>query len=133
MTQSLQGKVALVTGGGSGVGAAIALALAGEGAKVVIAGRRVDALNEIAARSERIVPVAADVTHEGSSRHLFDRIRSDVGPLDIAIANAGSAASTPFQKLDLATWQGQIDLNLTGVFLTFQQDCLICWRKMTGG
>ncbi|SDP78398.1 SDR family NAD(P)-dependent oxidoreductase [Phyllobacterium sp. OV277] len=132
MERSLAGKIALVTGGGSGVGAAIALALAGEGARVVIAGRRIEALNEVAGQSKLIIPIAVDVTDEESSRLLFDRIQSETGSLDIAIANAGSATSTPFQKLDLKTWQSQIDLNLTGVFLTFQHALSAMTAKNNG-
>ncbi|QND50447.1 SDR family oxidoreductase (plasmid) [Phyllobacterium sp. 628] len=132
MTGLLEGKIALVTGGGSGVGAAIALALAEQGAQVVIAGRRMDALNEIAAQSKRIIPIAADVTDETSSRELFERIGKDIGLLDIAIANAGAAASAPFLKLDLQTWQSQIDLNLTGVFLTFQLALPAMLKKDSG-
>lgn len=132
MQRSLEGKVALVTGGGSGVGAAIALALAGEGARVVIAGRRIEALNEIAAQSKQIIPIAVDVTDEQSFRLLFERIGSETGSLDIAIANAGSAMSTPFHKLDLRTWQSQIDLNLTGVFLTFQHALAAMMTKSDG-
>ncbi|PSH57596.1 MULTISPECIES: SDR family NAD(P)-dependent oxidoreductase [Phyllobacterium] len=119
MTVSLDGKIALVTGGGSGVGAAIALKLAEQGARVVISGRRQNVLEETAAKSERIVPIVADVTDEASSRSLFEQISADVGELDIAVANAGAAESAPFHRIDLQAWKSQIDLNLTGVFMTY--------------
>jgi NAD(P)-dependent dehydrogenase (short-subunit alcohol dehydrogenase family) len=116
MAGSLEGKIALVTGGGTGVGAAIALQLAGQGARVIICGRRADVLAKTAAKSALIVPIAADVTDAASSKHLFEQIGSQ---LDIVIANAGAAESAPFHRLDLKTWKNQIDLNLTGVFTTF--------------
>jgi len=119
MTVSLDGQIALVTGGGSGVGAAIALKLAEQGARVVISGRRANVLEETAAKSERIVPIVADVTDETSSRNLFERINTEIGELDIAIANAGAAESAPFHRIDLQAWKRQIDLNLTGVFMTY--------------
>ena len=119
MTVSLDGKIALVTGGGSGVGAAIALKLANQGARVVISGRRANVLEETAAKSERIVPIVADVTDETSSQNLFEQINTDIGELDIAIANAGAAESAPFHRIDLQAWKRQIDLNLTGVFMTY--------------
>jgi NAD(P)-dependent dehydrogenase (short-subunit alcohol dehydrogenase family) len=119
MTVSLDGQIALVTGGGSGVGAAIALKLAEQGARVVISGRRANVLEETAAKSERIVPIVADVTDEASSRNLFERINTEIGELDIAIANAGAAESAPFHRIDLQAWKRQIDLNLTGVFMTY--------------
>ncbi len=119
MTVSLDGKVALVTGGGSGVGAAIALKLAEQGARVVISGRRANVLDETAAKSERILPIVADVTDEASSQNLFDRISSEIGELDIAVANAGAAESMPFRSLDVKSWRSQIDLNLNGVFMTY--------------
>ncbi|MEK1891433.1 MAG: SDR family NAD(P)-dependent oxidoreductase [Phyllobacterium sp.] len=119
MTVSLDGKIALVTGGGSGVGAAIALKLANQGARVVISGRRANVLEETAAESQRIVPIVADVTDESSSQHLFEQINTDIGELDIVIANAGAAESAPFHRIDLQAWKRQIDLNLTGVFMTY--------------
>jgi 3-hydroxybutyrate dehydrogenase len=119
MTVSLEGKIALVTGGGSGVGAAIALKLAKQGARVVISGRRANVLEETAAKSERIVAIVADVTDEASSQSLFEQINADIGELDIAVANAGAAESAPFHRIDLQAWKRQIDLNLTGVFTTY--------------
>ena len=117
---ALAGKRALVTGGGSGLGAAIALALAEAGASVVIAGRRVDALRTVAAKSANITLYAADVTDELSVGRLFEHIGKAVGGLDIAVANAGAAVSASFRGTSLEAWRAQLDVNLTGVFLTFQ-------------
>ncbi len=116
MTGALAGKTAVVTGGGSGVGAALALGLAEAGAEVWIAGRREEALEASAGRHERIRAAAADVTDEASLAALFER----AGPVDIVIANAGAAESAPFAKTDRALWDRTLAVNLTGVFLTFQ-------------
>lgn len=112
----LSGKTVLVTGGGSGVGAAIAISFARYGAKVWIAGRSRERLKEVADRYEAINFVVADVTDEASSAAMF----SHCGPCDIVIANAGASQSAPFIKTDLQAWQQMIDVNLTGVFLTFR-------------
>ncbi|MBA3449196.1 MAG: SDR family oxidoreductase [Pseudaminobacter sp.] len=117
---SLSGKRALVTGGGSGLGAAIAHALADAGANVIIAGRRMEPLEQTAAGSERISGIVADMTDEGSVKALFDRIANDFGDLDIVVANAGTAESAPFHRTGLDLWKKMLDVNLTGVFLTFQ-------------
>jgi 3-hydroxybutyrate dehydrogenase len=116
----LAGKRSLVTGGGSGLGAAIARALAGAGAEVIVAGRRPAALAQTAAKSQRIVSFVADVTDAASVRALFDHIQATMGGLDIAVANAGAATSAPFDRTTLDAWRAQLDINLTGVFLTFQ-------------
>lgn len=116
---TLSGKRALVTGGGSGLGAAIAVALAEAGSEVFVSGRRASALEEISARSERISPIVADVTNEDSLREMFAEIAKGGAP-DIVIANAGAAESAPFHRTDRELWQRMLDVNLTGVFLTFQ-------------
>lgn len=117
----LSGQRALVTGGGSGMGAAIARALAQAGATVVVSGRRMEPLAELAAAAPGVRPMAADVTDEASVRALFDRIAQEVGELDIVIANAGAAESAPFHRTSLELWRQMLDVNLTSVFLTFQQ------------
>lgn len=117
----LSGKRALVTGGGSGMGAAIARALADAGATVVVSGRRMEALAEVAAGSRNIVGMTADVTDEASVKALFEKIAAEVGDLDIVVANAGAAESAPFHRTGPDLWQRMMDVNLTSVFLTFQQ------------
>ncbi len=116
----LSGQRALVTGGGSGLGAAIALALADAGASVIVSGRRMEPLDEIAAKSDRIGGIVADMTDEASARKLFERIAAEHGDLDIVVANAGAAESAPFHRTGLDLWKKMLDVNLTGVFLTFQ-------------
>lgn len=112
----LEGKRALITGGGAGLGADMARSFAAEGAEVWISGRRMEALEAVAATSEAIHPVTADVTDAASVAAMFEA----AGPLDIVIANAGAAQSAPFAKTEAALWQQMIDVNLTGVFHTLQ-------------
>jgi len=117
---ALDGRHALVTGGGSGIGAAIARALAEAGAAVTIAGRRRAPLDEIVARLRNGAAVVADVTQEDDCRKMAAAARAAHGPIDIVVANAGAAESAPFAKIDRAHWQRMIDVNLTGAFLTTQ-------------
>ena len=109
---------ALVTGGGSGVGKAIALALAEAGVEVTICGRRADALEAVAAESKRIHGIVADVTDERAVTALYEKAEAARGPFDIVIANAGAADSAPAHKVTLDDWRKTLDVNLTGAFLT---------------
>jgi NAD(P)-dependent dehydrogenase (short-subunit alcohol dehydrogenase family) len=119
---SNQARVAVVTGGGSGIGAAAAYGLAGEGWTVVVAGRRRDALAAVAERGAGLPglldPVPADVTDEASVRALFDRAVDRHGRVDLLFNNAGTGA--PARDLDavpLAEWEAVVAVNLTGAFL----------------
>ncbi|MEE4237303.1 MAG: SDR family NAD(P)-dependent oxidoreductase [Anderseniella sp.] len=116
----LSGRHALVTGGGSGVGAAIAHALADAGCHVTITGRTAAALEAVCADHGHIRGVAADVTDLPALRAAFARAADDGGHVPIVVANAGIAESQPFHKLEPAQWQRMIDINLTGVFNTFK-------------
>jgi NAD(P)-dependent dehydrogenase (short-subunit alcohol dehydrogenase family) len=120
----MNGKRVLVTGGGSGAGADLALGFAKAGAEVVICGRRLDALAKIAAQHSAIRALECDVTDEASVQRLF----AQAGALDIVIANAGQADSAPFHKTSLDQWNAMLSVNLTGVFLTFREGL----RQMTG-
>ena len=111
----LDGRRVLITGGGSGVGADLARGFAAAGAGVVIAGRRRDALEAVAAVTGAQV-VVADVTDPASVADLF----ASAGPCDIVIANAGAADSSPFLRTTMDQWNAMIAVNLTGVFLTLQ-------------
>ena len=115
---TLDGKHALITGGGSGIGAAIARTLAHAGAAVSIAGRRARPLEEVAAQLPRAKAIVADVTQEADCVAMAAAARAAHGPIDVLIANAGVAESAPAAKIDLAHWQRMIDVNLTGAFLS---------------
>jgi NAD(P)-dependent dehydrogenase (short-subunit alcohol dehydrogenase family) len=116
--RALAQKHALITGGGSGIGAAIAEALAAGGAAVSIAGRRMGPLTEVAGRIAGAMPIVADVTREEACLAMAAAARAAHGPIDILIANAGAAESAPATKADLPHWQRMIDVNLTGAFLS---------------
>ncbi len=109
---------ALVTGGGSGVGKAIAVALAEAGVEVTICGRRADVLETVAAGSVRIHGMPADVTDEHAVLALYEKAEAARGPFDIVVANAGAAESAPAHKTTLADWRKTLDVNLTGAFVT---------------
>ena len=115
-------RVAIVTGAGSGIGAAVTLALAAEGWQVVMAGRRAEALETVAARGAdlpgRVFPVPTDVSVESSVQALFDHTVTDHGRLDLLFNNAGTGApARDFDDVRLTEWQAVVDVNLTGVFL----------------
>lgn len=117
----LDTRHALVTGGGSGLGAAIAVALAEAGAEVTIVGRRRDPLEALAARHARIHAVTGDVTHETSLVAAFAEAIAANGPLSIIVANAGQAESAPFARTSLEAFERIVAVNLTGVFLTLRE------------
>lgn len=116
----LDGRHALITGGGTGIGAAIAAKLYGAGAAVSLAGRREAPLQRIAAGLRGTQVVVADVTKEAQTKAMVEAARAAHGPIDILIANAGAAESAPFAKIDLAHWHRMLDVNLTGAFLSVQ-------------
>lgn len=121
MKSDLSDKHALVTGGGSGLGAAIAVALAEAGAAVTVCGRRAEVLNTVCEGHANLRPVPADVTDEQSVAELFSEARRAIGPLDIVVANAGAVESAPFARTGFARWQRMIAVNLNGVFLTLNE------------
>jgi NAD(P)-dependent dehydrogenase (short-subunit alcohol dehydrogenase family) len=114
----ITGKHALVTGGGTGVGRAIALALAETGVAVTICGRRKEPLAAVADANQRISAIAADVTDEATMTALYAEAEKARGPVDIVVANAGMSGSSPAQRTSLGDWQRTLDVNLTGSFLT---------------
>jgi NAD(P)-dependent dehydrogenase (short-subunit alcohol dehydrogenase family) len=114
----MSARVAVVTGGGSGIGAAAARELAADGWTVVIAGRRADALDEVAAGMDRIDPVPADVTNEAQVRRLFETVVARHRRVDLLFNNAGtSAPAVELDELPLAAWNHVVAVNLTGAFL----------------
>jgi len=125
--QSGKGKIALVTGGGTGVGRGIAQALSEEGFTVVITGRRADVLEktagEIAGQTGEIVrTIAADIGNPDAVARLFDAIRTEFGRLDLLINNAGSSVPpVSLEEVTFDQWNGIVAANLTGAFLCTQQ------------
>lgn len=119
---SMSAKIALVTGGGSGIGRAVALALAAGGFQVVITGRRQERLDQVAAEAgSNCRGIVADVVDPQSVAALFARIQHEFGRLDLLFNNAGTnAPPTPLEDLSLERWRAVIDTNLTGTFLCTQ-------------
>ena len=115
-------KVALVTGAGSGIGRAVALALAKAQYAVVLAGRRLELLEKVARQAgSSCLAVAADVTEPASVNALFARIAERFGRLDLLFNNAGMGApATALEELSLEQWRRTVDTNLTGAFLCTQ-------------
>jgi NAD(P)-dependent dehydrogenase (short-subunit alcohol dehydrogenase family) len=115
-------KIALVTGAGSGIGRAVALALAGQGYRVVLTGRRQDRLDQVAREGGALChAIQSDVTDPHSVTKLFTRIAMEFGRLDLLFNNAGAGAPpTPLEELPLERWRSVIDTNVTGTFLCTQ-------------
>ena len=116
-------RFAVVTGAGSGIGRAVAVALLAEGYHVALAGRRAEALDEtaaIAASGDRALIVPTDVTRPDAVDALFARVRDAWGRLDLLFNNAGASAGAPFEDLSYEQWKAIVDVNLTGMFLCAQ-------------
>lgn len=121
--QSLQGKVAFITGGGTGIGSGIALSFAEAGATVAVFGRRVEPLERVVKAIEaaggRAVAISGDVTSLEDLEGAVSRISSEFGRLDIAVANAGGPPMQgPVLETSPEEWRRVIDLNLTGSWNT---------------
>jgi NAD(P)-dependent dehydrogenase (short-subunit alcohol dehydrogenase family) len=119
--QDAADRIALVTGAGSGIGRACALALLDDGWTVLFSGRRLTSLEAAitsSAHADRGCAIVADVTDESSVRALFGAVHARFGRLDLLFNNAGVfTASTVLEDLSLAAWQAAVDTNLTGAFL----------------
>jgi NAD(P)-dependent dehydrogenase (short-subunit alcohol dehydrogenase family) len=123
---SSNGKVAIVTGAGSGIGKATALALLAEGYSVALAGRRADALEQAVkgagAAASRALAVPTDVSDPASVRALFAKTVAKFGRLDLLFNNAGqNAPGIPLEELTFEQWQSVVNANLTGAFLCTQE------------
>src|SRR5579871_2288674 len=119
-------KVAAITGGGSGIGKAVALGLADAGYTVVVAGRRAQLIEETAREATKsgrqALAAVADVRDPVSVRSLFEKIRTTFGRLDLLFNNAGLAAPTVLiDEVPYEQWKAAVDTNLTGAFLCTQE------------
>lgn len=122
-TKTLTGRHALVTGAGSGIGAAIARALVRAGARVTLAGRRVEPLKNLSTElgpENTFVARGFDVTDLAAIEAGLAAARAAFGPVDILVNNAGEAPSAPFEKTSLEMWNRVIAVDLTGVFQVTQ-------------
>ena len=130
------GKIALVTGGGSGVGRAVAVALQADGWSVVLAGRRAEELERTAgmavARGGEMLAVPTDVSKAESVRALFESTVARFGRLDLLFNNAGiSAPEMPMEELTVEQWNAVVGVNMTGAFLCAREAMRVmkslCW------
>jgi len=132
----LGGKVALVTGAGTGIGRATALRLAAEGAAVALMGRRQDLLAETAARVRReggeALPMLGDVAAEADAVEAVARAETEFGGLDILFNNAGVVHDGDALETSLQSWRDSLDINLTGPFL-MSRAAIPCLRRRGGG
>ncbi len=119
--QKLEGKVALVTGAGRGIGRAISLALAQEGAYVGALARTETEVKETVAEIQKqggkAIPLIADVTQPEQVQNCVNTILKKWGKIDILVNNAGFAKFKPFEEMTLEEWKQTIDVNLTGTFI----------------
>jgi NAD(P)-dependent dehydrogenase (short-subunit alcohol dehydrogenase family) len=133
-----QPKVALVTGAGSGIGRAVALALLQDGYAVALAGRRPEPLQETVAQAEAVAPrtlaVPTDVSDPESVHNLFGKIEQTFGRLDLLFNNAGiNVPAVPLEDLTAQQWRSVIDINLTGAFLCTQEAFRLMKRQTPRG
>lgn len=113
--KSLEGRHALITGGGTGIGAATAAQLAGAGAKLSLLGRRIEPLKAVADTTGGSV-IQCDVTDPERIGAAFEEARAANGPIEMLVVNAGIAESAPFHKMSRESWDRIIAVNLTGAF-----------------
>ena len=119
-------KVAIITGGGTGIGRAAALALQGDGWNVVVAGRRMDELDKTVAMAEagggKMLGLATDVTKQDQVKRLFAETKTAFGRLDFLFNNAGMGLPAgPMEDIAIEKWKGVVDLNLTACFMCAQE------------
>jgi NAD(P)-dependent dehydrogenase (short-subunit alcohol dehydrogenase family) len=122
---ALSDKHVVVTGGGRGIGAAIAAEMGRLGARITLMGRTLSALQARAKQLERAGAIQVDVTDEKAVQAGFDEAVAGFGPVDILVNNAGTAYSSPFARIDSDNWQQTLAVNLGGVFY--------CSRQVLGG
>ncbi len=134
MAGNFEGKVAIITGAGRGIGAAAARLLAGEGARVVLASRNGEELEKVARfiRGEKgtqsCLAVPTDVSQESEVQALFERTLAFFGPVDILVNNAGIIEVRDFMEMDLETWEKVMGVNVRGAFLCSRE----AFRQMAG-
>ncbi len=121
LANTLQNRHAIVTGGGQGIGAAIARLLVAQGANVTVLGRKPETVQALAAEQpQQMHAVSADVADAEQVQAAFSSARQRFGPIAILVNNAGQASSAPFLKTDLALWNQMLAVNLTGTLLCTQ-------------
>ena len=125
MAKSVEDLVVWITGGGSGIGKAMAIEFASRKSKVVVSGRREDKLQEVAEELKesggQVLAVVCDVTQEESIASAVAQITTTWGQLDIVVANAGFGVGGAFETISAEQWRSQMDTNVVGVASTLRQ------------
>ena len=130
---NLSGQIALVTGGGTGIGKAIAKAMLAEGAKVIIVGRKEEILKEAQAElGSDTEMMTCDVTQEEQVKKVYENIMSNHGKIDILINNAGMAAKAKSYEMSYDLWKKVVDVNLNGAFLCAREAMKIMVNQKSG-
>ena len=133
----MKDKVVLVTGGSLGIGRAIAVRLAQEGAKIAISGRGQASLEEAAALIEQgggeVLTLASDVQDKTQVDRMIDEVLAKWGTIDVLVHNAGVNSPTPFLDISQEEWNRHIQINLTGSFLVSQRVCQEMVRRKQPG
>jgi NAD(P)-dependent dehydrogenase (short-subunit alcohol dehydrogenase family) len=132
----LTGKIALITGGGTGIGRAVALAFAAEGAKIAVAGRRAEKLrgvvDDIRKRAGEAVAVQADVSRASDAARAVSEVAAQFGGMNVLVNNAGVLSATTVEGISEEEWDRLIAINLKGPFL-MSRAALPEFRKARGG
>ena len=131
-------RVAIITGAGSGIGRAVALTMQAAGYATVLAGRRIEPLEQTAAMADRtgarVLPVVTDVSRPDSVKTLFSQTWDEFGRLDVLFNNAGvSALGVAFEDVSYAQWMEVVNINLTGAFLCAQEAVRLMKRQQPRG
>jgi NADP-dependent 3-hydroxy acid dehydrogenase YdfG len=136
MSEALAGKVALVTGAGRGIGRAVALALAAEGAAVALAARsRADlaaVVGEVRERNARALAVPTDVTQDGAVEAMVEQAVGQLGRLDILVTSAGTAAFAPVAESKPGDWDTMLAVNLRAVMVCCRAVLPVMMRQRSG-
>ena len=132
----LEGKTAIVTGGGRGIGEAIAMALAREGCSVAVSGRTTPHLERVAAQVQTLgresLAIECDISDPGSVAGLFRKVDERWRKLDILVNNAGESHSELLSRVSLESWQRTLAINLTGTFLCSQEALRLMLPRRSG-
>jgi NAD(P)-dependent dehydrogenase (short-subunit alcohol dehydrogenase family) len=122
MNERFKGQVVWITGGGTGLGRAMALEFASQGADVAVSARRRRRLDEVVGEVEALgrrgLAVPCDVTNEAEVEAAVAKVVAELGKLDVAVANAGFGAAGAIEKLPIETWRRQLEVNVVGVVIT---------------
>ena len=122
MVSKLEGKVAIITGASSGIGEATAIALAAEGAKVVIAARRVERLEAVAKQiidhGGQALSIVSDITDEAQAKNVIQKAYAEFGHIDILVNNAGISFPGRIENADPSNWRKMIDINVLALMYT---------------